>query len=110
MQEIKDILWYDGREVGPYRSEFAETVFKWNLIERDGGLILMAMPRDAGLDFHPELLDKVCEQKGWDRSSVKALGGGVRLSDGEIIHKSTHFGLMPAEYQDEVLRLLRLSV
>lgn len=110
MKDISQVLWFNGAGLRPYQPEFADRIFKWNLIEKDGKLIVMAMPRDAGLDFHPELLDAVCEQQGWDKEKVKVLGGGVRLNDGEIIHKSTHFGRIPQEYQKEVLRHLSLSV
>lgn len=106
---IEEVIWHDGARTGEYDPAFSGRVFKWNLVRKDGRLILMAMSRDAGLDLHPELLEAVLAAKGWKKEELELLGGGTRFSDGTVVHKSTHFGRVPEEHRDEILRRLGLA-
>ena len=109
MKDIKEILWFDGAKLRPFGEGDEGRAFKWILTEKDERLILIAMPDDTGLDFHKELRDTVCRLKGWRPDDIKILGGGARLKDGEILHKSTFFGEMPKEYREATLSVLRLK-
>jgi len=107
-EDIAETLWYDGKSVRSFATTDEGRAFKWLLAEKDGSLMLMAMPDDTPLDFHKELRDAICALKGWRTDDVKILGGGTRLLNGEIIHKSTFFGEMPERHRESVLRKLGL--
>ena len=107
--DIKNIIWIDKGGLREFRPDNSDSIFKWNLFEKDGKLQLMVMSFDAGLDFHPDLLEKVCALKDWKKEELNVLGGGTRLKSGEIYHRSTHFGPIPEEFQAQVLRAMRLQ-
>jgi len=108
MKDIGEVIWFDGGTARPFAEGDKGRAFKWILGEREGRLVLVAMPEDTSLDFHKELRDAVCETKGWRTEDLEILGGGVRLSDGRILHRSTYFGEMPESYRDGVLHELGL--
>lgn len=108
MGSINTVLWYDGKTVRPFDSSDKGEAFKWILVEKEGVLFLMAMPKETNLDFHKELRDRMCSVLKWDTNKLKVLGGGVKIN-GDILHKSTYFGKMPPEYRAEILALLGLN-
>lgn len=109
MEDIASVVWFDGKGVRPMGPGDAGKAFKWILAERKGPPFLIAMPGDTDLDFHKELRDAVCASEGWEPEDLKVSGGGVRLKDGSIIHRSTYFGPMPEAYREPALRVLGLG-
>jgi hypothetical protein len=120
------VWWFDGEKTGEYRPACAARLFKWVLFKKSGDLAIAAMPHDAGLDFHMQLLSAVVAEKGWataadaDRfvkrsdnhfyeAGIEVLGGGTRLRNGSLRNYSFRFGAIPDRHLTATLKALGLS-
>ena len=124
--DIAKTYWFDGERIGTYDPASSSKLFKWVLFRREGKLFLAAMPRDAGFDFHMQLLAEVALRNGWcdsgdadkflrryDEDFIEAgiatLGGGARLSNGTVRNYSYRFGAIPEKYRAAVESALGLK-
>lgn len=122
---ITSVYWFDGERVTAYDAASASTLFKWVLFRREDALLVAAMPREAGLDFHMQLLAEVALRKGWCaagdaekflrrydgdflEAGIVVLGGGTRLSSGIVRNYSYRFGAIPGKYRAAVETALGL--
>jgi len=127
MPTLKHAWWLDSESVRAYNpARDAGRLFKWVLFRRDGALHLAAMPDDAGLDFHMQLLADLAVRKGWcasgdaegflkrydndfSEAGVEVLGGGARLRDGRVRNYSFRFGPVPERHRRDVMEALGLA-
>lgn len=118
--------WLEGARAVPYAPSHRDRLYKWVVVDREGELALAAMPREAGREYHAQLVAALALALGWcgpegaaaflrrydddfREAGVIVLGGGVLLPDGTVRNASYRFGPVPEPFATEALAALGIG-